>query len=319
MSTDLSMTEQRDRFVAFAFAASDVLMEVDSDGEIVFAAGSVKTLLGRDPATLNGTPLSRLATPDDTAILKEFLRKLVSTGRCSDQLVNIDAGKGTIHQVSISGMSSPQRSGIHHLAVKRVPLAARRAQGQVPASPMSVMDFANSAAMLAGEAQRAGENVNFTMYDVGWDEVERKIGKKEAEQLNDAMVQTLRAWASGGSGVGQVGRGKYSLLLDEGVSAEKLSDRMSEVAKEASADLDLTVRSASLDISDVIDTDSFEEMFEQAMNRFDEVGGEKFDLLTFNELPAATKKAAQGKPAPLSSQKTARQMARRRGVTESWG
>lgn len=316
MKPDLTIAEQRDRFLTFAFAASDVLIEVDNNGTIVFVAGSVVSLLGRSVDQLMGESIGSVASEEHRIVLTEYLKKLISTGRASDRLIKVNHQEDdkTI-QISVSGMSSPQRPGIHHLALKKVPLAARRQQGQVPASPMSVLDFANSAAMLSAEARTAGEDLNFAMYDVGWDQVEKTVSKEKAEELNDTLVKTLRAWASGGSGVGQVGDGKFSLLLDEGIDPETLSKRIAAVAKETDDGLDLEVSQATLSVSDVMDTDDFGAFFEQAMERFDEVGGESFDLLNFNELPGKKKKVVP----PPSDTMPARRVARRKGSTASWG
>ncbi len=318
MSGDLSIAEQRDRFLTFAFAASDVLIEVDDDGKIVFVAGSVKSLLGQPADRLMGSDISLIADKGDRVLLSEYLKKLIATGRATDRLIHAAAeADGKKIRISVAGMSSPQRKGIHHLAIKRVPLASRPAQSQAPSSPMDVLDFANNAALLSNEARDAGENLNFAMYDVDWNEVESKVDTKTAEALNDTLVQTLRAWASGGSGVGQVGQGKYSLLLDEGIDPEILKQRIAAVARETNETLDLDVNHAALNVNDVIDTDDFGAFFEQAMERFDAVGGEKFDLLSFNELPGS--KPQKPSVPPPSDIHPARRMARRKGTTESWG
>lgn len=318
MSEDLSIAEQRDRFLTFAFAASDVLIEVDDAGRVVFVAGSVKSLFGQSADQLMNRDVAQIADDGDRILLSEYLKKLIATGRSSDLLIRASTGPdGKNLRISVAGMSSPQRKGIHHLAIKKVPLASRPAQTQAPASPMDVLDFANSAAVLSSEARDAGENLNFTMYDVGWDRVESQVDGDTAVALNDTLVQTLRAWASGGSGVGQVGDGKYSLLLDEGIDPEVLRKRIADVARETDEQLDLDVNHTTLDVNDVIDTDDFGAFFEQAMERFDSMGGEKFDLMSFNELPGSKPE----KPAvpPPSDIHPARRMARRKGTTESWG
>ena len=325
MAAELSLVEQRDRFVAFAFAASDVLMEVDQDGVIVFVSGSVKSLLGHSTNELMGTKVAGLASDEDWVVLTEFLKKLRVTGRASDRLITLRHDGDQIHQVSVSGMSSPQRRGIHHLAIKRVPLASRRSEALIPEQPMSVLDFANSSAAMGVAARKSGEGVNLAMYDVGWDAVENAINPEDARALNDTLVHTMRAWAAGGSGVGQIGKGKYSLLLDEGIDPKSLSNRITEVTKERHSNLDLNISETALSLSDVIDTDDFGKKFEEAMAHFDMVGGEKFDLSNFSEVPAKKRtppprptKTAPAVPPPSRTQ-TASQRARRKGTTEGWG
>ena len=45
---------QRDRFLAFAFASSDLFVEISKSGKVTYALGASKTLSGIDDETLLG-------------------------------------------------------------------------------------------------------------------------------------------------------------------------------------------------------------------------------------------------------------------------
>jgi PAS domain-containing protein len=60
---------ERDRFVAFAFAAADLLLEVDGEGKITFAAGALKALTHRDASALKGRPFTELLADSDRALV----------------------------------------------------------------------------------------------------------------------------------------------------------------------------------------------------------------------------------------------------------
>jgi PAS domain S-box-containing protein len=311
-----SAAEQRDRFLTFAFAASDVLFEVDDDGRIVFAAGTVKALFGRSDKELMGAPFADLAVASESAVLFEYFQRLRMTGRTAEQHFTMDALDGTSHRVRLSGMTSPQRAGIHQLAGRRLPpTRAMRAEAR-DGGAMSVMDFSNAAAALATNATQIGESPKLAMYDLDWGAVERAVSKHDAKELGDAVLSTMRAWSTGDGDVGAMGKGKYSLLLDAEVDAEALSERLRAMAKEKHENLDLSVSHAALDISDVVDTDQFAAAFEAAMMHFDNVGGDAFDLKSFGDLPKD--KPAPPTPPP-SKNLSARQNAKRRGTVESWG
>ena len=49
-----NLRKERDRFVAFAFASADILLELDDKGSIIFADGATRGLLGHEPAALAG-------------------------------------------------------------------------------------------------------------------------------------------------------------------------------------------------------------------------------------------------------------------------
>ena len=49
-----SYKDARDRFVAFTFASSDFLLEINKAGNIMFTAGKVRSLTGFEPNELTG-------------------------------------------------------------------------------------------------------------------------------------------------------------------------------------------------------------------------------------------------------------------------
>ncbi len=49
-----ALRRERERFVALAFWSADIVMELDSQGEIVFATGSTEALLGTGQNELVG-------------------------------------------------------------------------------------------------------------------------------------------------------------------------------------------------------------------------------------------------------------------------
>src|SRR3546814_2623941 len=63
------LREQRDRFLAFAFAASDLLLEVGDDSQIRYAVGATKQLLGGPPASVIGRGWLDIFAAEDRNLL----------------------------------------------------------------------------------------------------------------------------------------------------------------------------------------------------------------------------------------------------------
>src|SRR3954471_18656913 len=80
---------ERDRFVAFAFAAADLLVEVDAAGKILFAAGALKSLTGQGADRLIGRPFSDMLSVQDRPLAKLLLRSIKSGGRMSPMAVRL--------------------------------------------------------------------------------------------------------------------------------------------------------------------------------------------------------------------------------------
>ena len=79
-----TLREDRDRFVALAFSWADVLLELDADARIVYAAGAVEVLAGRSARSLIGTT--------EQVIVEGYSEEteLLLKGRSSRQAPDID-------------------------------------------------------------------------------------------------------------------------------------------------------------------------------------------------------------------------------------
>ena len=71
----------RARFVGFAFAGGDLLLEVESDGRIIYAAGAARHLTGHDVHALISRRLHELISPGQHARLEQGLAELRRSGR----------------------------------------------------------------------------------------------------------------------------------------------------------------------------------------------------------------------------------------------
>ena len=79
----MSLVEQRNRFLSFAFAAADILVETDSDGIIRYAAGATAALAGADETTLDGRDFATCLDQTSRAIFRAVSRRLTAGRRRS--------------------------------------------------------------------------------------------------------------------------------------------------------------------------------------------------------------------------------------------
>lgn len=73
------LKQQRDRFLAYAFASADLFIEVDAEGVILYATGAVKSLTGIDHDSLPGKKWLTIFEPKHHALLMK-LRKTAMPG-----------------------------------------------------------------------------------------------------------------------------------------------------------------------------------------------------------------------------------------------
>jgi len=90
----------RERFVAFAFAAADMLIEADDQGMVLFATGAVRVRLGRSPDSLIGQPVEEIVALADQAALRAALAMVPSRGRLEPTTIRLADAKATPFVVS---------------------------------------------------------------------------------------------------------------------------------------------------------------------------------------------------------------------------
>ncbi|MFM7778821.1 MAG: PAS domain-containing protein, partial [Alphaproteobacteria bacterium] len=77
---DLSRSS-RDRFVVFAFAAAELLIEADLRGHIIFAEGAFPARFGRPAQNFIGQRVISLVAPSDRPAFATALGLLAEQGR----------------------------------------------------------------------------------------------------------------------------------------------------------------------------------------------------------------------------------------------
>src|SRR3546814_9319304 len=75
------MRAERDRFVAFAFSAADLMLEIAGDGSVLFVSGAARLLTGEDSDRLTGRQFSSLIDEADRHFILHLLDRLTLGGR----------------------------------------------------------------------------------------------------------------------------------------------------------------------------------------------------------------------------------------------
>jgi EAL domain-containing protein (putative c-di-GMP-specific phosphodiesterase class I) len=106
---DRRLLDDRERFVTFAFAGADLLVEATAEGRVTFAAGAFRSRLGWEPATLIGKPAASMVAPEDRPAFGTCLALLGSRGRVAPTVLRLaDAGRTSY---VLSGLVRPGPDG----------------------------------------------------------------------------------------------------------------------------------------------------------------------------------------------------------------
>lgn len=239
---------ERDRFVAFAFAAADLLLEVDAEEKVSFAAGALKSLTQRNASALMGRPFTDLLADSDRALVKILLASLKDGGRLSPILVQL--ANPVALNVMLGGCRLPTPHECYQITLTvlsaRMPMEVRPGNRDASTGLLAKDDFAK----LAEEKLRHNSgNYKLSLVEVGGMEAVRERADEElAEGFLAAVGRHLRAHSADGDAAGQISDGRFGVIHDGNFDASALYHQIAELANAAEID-DITVKAETVDLN----------------------------------------------------------------------
>ncbi|WP_073954204.1 EAL domain-containing protein [Thalassospira sp. TSL5-1] len=125
----------RDLLAAMAFCWADMLLEVDENGHVIFAAGAIKSLLGCPPERLVGEALEHLVIPAERPLLRAYLHGDNGVKRLEELDIefklpaNTEPSMPGVLPVSISGYLISDPIARYFLAIRHRPARPRARLG----------------------------------------------------------------------------------------------------------------------------------------------------------------------------------------------
>ena len=113
MSAENNHKAVRDRFIAFTFASSDFLLEINKAGKIIFTAGKVLSLTGFEANELTGQDWLNVFSPHNHSNLSALLKGVQKAGRVGPLMINIvNRVTKETNQAMVMGMTIPESPNI---------------------------------------------------------------------------------------------------------------------------------------------------------------------------------------------------------------
>lgn len=287
------LREQRDRFIAFAFAGAEVLIELDDKYCVTYSAGTAEHLLGVAGDRLIGLPIDALVAPGDRPTLKELMHRIRSAGRMERTrlhfLRNDEAFRGIL-----SGITFPERPDTVYLTLSRAQrgdfVGRVDSQSEAPNTipepiPQNGDDFARLAARRLEDAERFGEDVRMTLIDFGGASIKDRLDPEAASQFIEGVESYLRAWSVGGNSVGVLDDCKYGLIHDKNLHPDQVTSRIAEIAALFDpAGEGIEVKASTLDLNvDSLTDEDVSKALVYTINRFVDEGGEDFAIRSLKD------------------------------------
>ena len=187
----------RDRFVVFAFAAAELLVETDLRGRITFAEGAFRARFGRDAKAFMGNNVISLVAGSDRPAFATALSLLAEHGRLKPAVIKL--ADDTASAFSVAGLRLGDDED--RLALTFAPLPRELPGGPLPGGP--------GLASMAEEILRSGEPGG----PVGFLELTGPAGRfVPGGEVNREIPQELNRQAGEGAVATELAAGRYGLL-----------------------------------------------------------------------------------------------------------
>lgn len=235
------VVDGRERLLAFAFAAADLLMEVDGEGTVTFAAGAFPSRFGHAAAEAVGRPLERFVAAEDQTALHAAVSALARHGRLRPMAIRLADRERW--PCALAGLALPVTPPRYCLTFGPLPL---------PFSPPSPSgDTGRGFARVAEARLRSSSGsgtARLSLFEIeGLAEVSAMLGRESREALLDTIGKTIVESAPGGA-AGEFGGGRWA-LMHAGEADPAATARTLESVLRARAPATATPRVAGADLA----------------------------------------------------------------------
>jgi EAL domain-containing protein (putative c-di-GMP-specific phosphodiesterase class I)/GGDEF domain-containing protein len=245
---------ERDRHVAFAFAAADLLIEVSNDGKIIAAAGAAQAILGVSIPGLTGKPILDFVAAADRPLARRLLKHVHAQLRIDPVVVELVRGDGVATSTLFGACRLPDRNDSVFLSVAQVPCTlASLDRPRDAATGLLTADALRAAGQrLAVDDGSAARQLEFVRLD-GLSGAVRHLSDDRAQMLMHEIGAALRACSIGGDAAGRLTEDSFGIVSkasnDPAHDAALVADLADAIRGAGIPDGQVSPRIAKIDLS----------------------------------------------------------------------
>jgi EAL domain-containing protein (putative c-di-GMP-specific phosphodiesterase class I) len=241
MNTQNQHKEARDRFVAFAFVASDFLLEITKAGDIVFSSGKTLSLTGQDSAALIGQNWLSVFSKKNHNDLKALIKGAQRAGRVGPLMVNVHNVKNDLQQRAIvMGMTIPESPNVF-LTLNTAPafFDFLEVSDFNETRLLDEKQFEESAVRAFASAKKEGKNLDVTFLEAEKiEDYKKSLSVDEANSFNENLNAVLKEQSFEGNNASQMAGSKYAIIHDTDIRPEMIEKKIQNLVKRMSPKAD---------------------------------------------------------------------------------
>lgn len=278
MPVKKSTKEQRDLFLAFAFASADLFLEIAEDGIIRYALGAAKSLTGIDYTELTGHNWVNIFTQKDRATLIGMRKRAQEGQRCGPLHVQMDAAFGNGQDAILTGIKMPGSGGFYvsvgfpsELMLKMASIVREQEEARL----LDKDTFLHAATEAFQFARSIGEGAEMTLLDIPESsQIKEQLGNELWSQFTAAVTEILCANSIDGMAAAQIREGRYSVIHDPHIDTDTLRIQLEELGKETDPEgkgFEITGKPVTADLESLSERETTKALI-YTINEFDRKG-----------------------------------------------
>ena len=248
-----AMRLERDRHVAFAFAAADLLIEAGIDGRIVAASGAAQAVLGLAVDALPDKSVLDIVAPPDRRLVHRLLEQIRRLGRIDPSVLRMARAEDASVRVLFGGCRLPNPVDRVFLSVTVLPatLTAKEPPRDV-ATGLLTREALQDAAGRTGADGFGTRQLQLLHLD-GLSGAARQLPPDRAAMLMEEIGAALRAPSVGGDSAGRLAEDAFGIVTkagdDQGRDAALVADISEAIRAAGVSDGRIGPRMARIDLS----------------------------------------------------------------------
>lgn len=221
------LRSERDRFVAFAFAAADVVLELDAHCGVRYAAGATQALFEADSSELVGKGLFDLVAPED----RNRLRVAMTAVPTADRLppISVQLCGESPARVVMTGYHLPDLEGRYFLAVgydrqSSAPMSRPEMKRDQATGLLDRNSFGSAMSERIEEVKARGEHCDLTLFDFkDLDGLRERVDEISMRGYFGHLGDMLRGYSVDGDSAGYFRNNTYGVLHAASLDVDGLS------------------------------------------------------------------------------------------------
>lgn len=276
-SSDKSVRDQRDRFLAFSFASADLFVEVSEEGRITHAIGAAKGITGIDEKTLVGKKWLELFSVYEQATMIHAYERAKPGMRCGPLLINLSETMGG-RKAIMTAIKMPGSNkfyvtfGVASAVMARIAHVMAEQQGFDLLSKFAFIEALQNA---LARTRTTGQEITIALFDFAPTRMDRsRMGEGAWSKLRTAIGELLIAESFDGYTAGEIVDGRMMLVHDKKITHDILREKLAAAAKQSDPGgqgVNIRSKSISVDPKTMKERESARAI-EYAINEFQDKG-----------------------------------------------